>query len=64
MCPNCSEDSIVKIQLTLHHGDAVDFQSCPRCEHKWWKSPNGNDSAGALLNLNQVLNLATVRKSA
>lgn len=59
-CPKCGSGKLVKIKLTLHSEERVDFYSCPNCEHKWWEEPAGAERIA----LSEVLTRATVRKSA
>lgn len=63
-CTKCGNGGVIQIQLTLHTEERLTFQSCHRCEHKWWESPEG-EATVPVVPLAEVLDRATVvRKSA
>lgn len=37
-CPNCSASDAIQIELTMPDASEVMFNSCHRCEHRWWVS--------------------------
>lgn len=61
-CPKCGGDGAIQIRITLHTEERLDFQSCHRCEHRWWKGVE--DREVSTLPLTEVLDRATVKKSA
>ncbi|MBX7160350.1 MAG: hypothetical protein K1X95_08680 [Acidimicrobiia bacterium] len=62
-CTKCGHGGVIQISLTLHTEEHLTFQSCHKCEHKWWEAPQ--DSAEPVVPLAEVLNRAkVVRKSA
>lgn len=48
-CAKCGARDAIQIRLTLPDGTGVDFNSCHRCEHRWW------DADGEVLDLTTVL---------
>lgn len=48
-CAACGAADAIQIQLTLPDGTRVDFNSCHRCEHRWWHSD------GEVIDLTTVL---------
>jgi hypothetical protein len=48
-CASCGAADAIQIRLTLPDGTCVDFNSCHRCEHRWW------DSDGEVIDLTTVL---------
>jgi len=61
-CPNCGGDGVIQIRITLHTEERLNFQSCHRCEHKWWEGIEASQEPA--LPLAEVLDRAKVRKSA
>jgi transposase-like protein len=55
-CPKCSARHLVEIGVTLQ-GRSVTLHSCSRCDSRWW-----DDERGAVIDLDQVIDLATVRR--
>ena len=51
-CSKCGETNAIRIEITLPDETDVTFNSCHRCEHRWWES-------GA-----EVLDLTTVLEKA
>lgn len=49
VCPDCGARDAIQIKLTLPDGTGVDFNSCHRCEHRWWNSD------GRVIDLTTVL---------
>lgn len=37
-CPSCSASDAIQIELTMPDESEVMFNSCHRCEHRWWVS--------------------------
>lgn len=37
-CPSCSASDAIQIELTMPDASEVMFNSCHRCEHRWWVS--------------------------
>lgn len=58
-CPNCRADRVIQIRIKLHNEERLDFHSCHKCEHKWWKD---TESESPPIPLNEVLSRATVQK--
>ena len=52
-CPQCGGRDCVEIEIRLKDDDSVQFFSCRKCEHRWWKH-HGDQVA-----LDEVLNLAS-----
>jgi hypothetical protein len=48
-CAACGAADAIQIRLTLPDGTGVDFNSCHRCEHRWWNSD------GEVIDLTAVL---------
>ena len=48
-CANCGARDAIQINLTLPDDTVVDFNSCHRCEHRWWNSD------GKVIDLTTVL---------
>ncbi|MCB2223892.1 MAG: hypothetical protein KQH83_06910 [Actinobacteria bacterium] len=48
-CAKCGARDAIQIKLTLPDGTNVDFNSCHRCEHRWWHSD------GEVIDLTTVL---------
>jgi DNA-directed RNA polymerase subunit M/transcription elongation factor TFIIS len=51
-CPSCGAHDAIQIELTLPDASEVTFNSCHRCEHRWWQSDS------EVLDLNTVLDKA------
>jgi hypothetical protein len=51
-CSECGAADAIQIALTLPDGTEVDFNSCHRCEHRWW------DADGEVIDLTTVLEKA------
>lgn len=51
-CAECGQEDVIQIELTLPDGTEVTFNSCHRCEHRWWESESG------VIDLNTVLEKA------
>lgn len=51
-CPACGAHDAIQIELTLPDDSEVTFNSCHRCEHRWWQSDS------EVLDLNTVLDKA------
>jgi transcriptional regulator NrdR family protein len=54
-CPKCQSGRVVEIDLTLKER-RVSLRSCSECETRWWHRE------GELIELGEVLELATVRR--
>lgn len=37
-CADCGARDAIQIDLTLPDGTHVEFNSCHRCEYRWWNS--------------------------
>jgi DNA-directed RNA polymerase subunit M/transcription elongation factor TFIIS len=37
-CASCGARDAIQIELNLPDGSDVTFNSCHRCEHRWWES--------------------------
>lgn len=37
-CSNCGAADAIQIEIELPDATAVTFNSCHRCEHRWWES--------------------------
>ena len=48
-CADCGARDAIQIKLTLPDGTNVDFNSCHRCEYRWWNSD------GEVIDLTTVL---------
>ena len=48
-CADCGAKDAIQIELTLPDDTSVEFNSCHRCEHRWWKSE------GEVIDLTTVL---------
>jgi hypothetical protein len=55
-CPKCSARQLVEIGVTLQ-GKNVTLHSCSRCDSRWW-----DDERGEVIDLDEVIDLATVRR--
>jgi hypothetical protein len=55
-CPKCSARHLVEIGVTLQ-GKSVTLHSCSRCDSRWW-----DDEQGDVIDLDEVIDLATVRR--
>lgn len=51
-CPSCGGRDAIQIELTLPDDSEVTFNSCHRCEHRWWLSES------EVLDINTVLEKA------
>jgi len=54
-CAECGAADAIQIEITLPDQSDVTFNSCHRCEHRWWKS------GAAALDLTTVLEKARRR---
>lgn len=62
-CTRCGKGGVIQINLKLHTEERLTFQSCHKCEHKWWEAPQ--DETEPVVALVDVLDRAkVVRKSA
>ncbi len=55
-CPKCQARHLVEIGVTVA-GKNVTLHSCSRCANRWW-----DDEEGEPVPLDQVIDLATVRR--
>jgi transposase-like protein len=55
-CPKCSARQLVEIGVNLS-GKNVTLHSCSRCDSRWW-----DDEQGEVVQLDEVIDLATVRR--
>ena len=55
-CPKCAARQLVEIGVTLQ-GRNVTLHSCSRCDSRWW-----DDDRGEVIALDEVIDLATVRR--
>lgn len=55
-CPKCHARHTVEISVNLS-GRSVTLHSCSACDIRWW-----DDDQGEVINLREVMELATVRK--
>ena len=55
-CPKCSARHLVEIDVTLQ-GKSLTLHSCSKCDSRWW-----DDEQGDVIDLDQVIDLATVRR--
>jgi transcription elongation factor Elf1 len=60
-CPNCGTRGVIKIRITLHTAERLLFNSCNKCEHKWWQAP---EEGTAVLDLSDVLDRVALSRSA
>jgi len=51
-CANCGGKDAIQIAIMLPDDTEVTFNSCHRCEHRWWESGSG------VIDLNVVLEKA------
>ena len=51
-CSSCGAADAIQIEITLPDESDVTFNSCHRCEHRWWESDS------------DVLDLTTVLEKA
>ena len=51
-CSSCGGEDAIQIEITLPDGSDVTFNSCHRCEHRWW------ESGTEVIDLNVVLEKA------
>ena len=51
-CSKCGAADAIQIEITLPDESDVTFNSCHRCEHRWW------ESGSAVLDLTTVLEKA------
>lgn len=51
-CSHCGAADAIRIEMTLPDETEVAFNSCHRCEHRWWESD------AEVLDLNSVLEKA------
>jgi len=54
-CPKCRAQRLVEIAVKIA-GRTVTLHSCSKCDTRWW------DDEGAVIDLPDVLDLATVRR--
>lgn len=54
-CSNCGARDAIQIELSLPDDSEVTFNSCHRCEHRWW------ESGSEVLDLTSVLEKARKR---
>jgi DNA-directed RNA polymerase subunit M/transcription elongation factor TFIIS len=54
-CSNCGARDAIQIELSLPDNSEVTFNSCHRCEHRWW------ESGSEVLDLTSVLEKARKR---
>ena len=54
-CSQCGAQDAIQIEITLPDDSDVTFNSCHRCEHRWWESES------KVIDLTAVLDMA--RKS-
>ncbi len=54
-CASCGAQDAIQIEITLPDESDVTFNSCHRCEHRWWESGSG------VIDLNAVLEKARKR---
>lgn len=55
-CPTCSARHLVEIGVTVA-GKSMTLHSCSRCDSRWW-----DDDKGEVIDLDEVIDLATVRR--
>lgn len=63
-CSSCGSDKVIRIDLTLHTEEQLLFHSCHNCENRWWLEPDVGDATPANVPLHEVLNRATIIKTA
>ena len=51
-CSQCGAHDAIQIEITLPDDSDVTFNSCHRCEHRWWESDS------------EVIDLTTVLEKA
>ncbi len=51
-CSKCGARDAIQIELTLPDDTEVTFNSCHRCEHRWW------EAGSTVIDLNTVLEKA------
>jgi DNA-directed RNA polymerase subunit M/transcription elongation factor TFIIS len=54
-CANCGANDAIQIEIRLPDESDVTFNSCHRCEHRWW------ESATEVIDLTAVLEKARKR---
>ena len=54
-CSACGAQDAIQIEITLPDDSDVTFNSCHRCEHRWW------ESGSRVIDLNAVLEKARKR---
>lgn len=54
-CSKCGARDAIQIELSLPDDSEVTFNSCHRCEHRWW------ESGSEVLDLTSVLEKARKR---
>lgn len=54
-CSNCGAADAIQIEISLPDDSEVTFNSCHRCEHRWWESNS------AVIDLTAVLEKARKR---
>ncbi|NQV07245.1 hypothetical protein HQ535_11905 [bacterium] len=54
-CSQCGASDAIQIELTVSDEQTILFNSCHRCEHRWWMSD------GSAIDITGVLDL--VRKT-
>ncbi len=54
-CASCGAQDAIQIEITLPDDSDVTFNSCHRCEHRWW------ESASEVIDLTTVLEKARRR---
>lgn len=54
-CSQCGARDAIQIEITLPEDTDVTFNSCHRCEHRWW------ESASEVIDLTAVLEKARRR---
>ena len=50
-CDECGAEDAIQIELEVSDVQSVMFNSCHRCEHRWWTSD------GSVIDLTSVLDL-------
>ncbi len=56
-CKSCGSTAVIEIDLTLPDGTEVTFNSCHKCEARWWRQ------GAKKLDLEVVLDLARKPRS-
>ena len=54
-CAKCGASDAIQIEIALPDDSEVTFNSCHRCEHRWW------ESASEVIDLTAVLEMARKR---